>query len=402
MLQAASSEPSTFSKTQKDLVRIQLGHILQSEFFRGSHRCCRFLEFAVNQVLEGRPHEEVKERTVGMEVFDRLPDYDTAQDNVVRSTANEVRKRLAQYYSKSGSDSMLIVGLPSGSYVAALEWQQAPAAQPQPVLDLAPLQQGLAKGRPHSRFKTHGQAIAIALVLGAIAVSAIRYEASRRADPIRRVWSAFQESNKPVLICVAQPLAYIAHTGDSPTAPTQFIPLPNAFVGVGDSYALADIAEVLSTRPKHWRLVAGNDTPSQDLKVGPVVLIGAFSNPWTLRLTENLRFTYAAGDIIHDRMQTSRQWSLPNPHSYWMTQEDYAVVSRFQSPETGQPVIVVAGLTSFGTEAAGEFLTDRDLLRSALQEAPKDWKGENFQFVLHTKLIGQTPERPTVIASYFW
>jgi len=41
-------------------------------------------------------------------------------------------------------------------------------------------------------------------------------------------------------------------------------------------------------------------------------------------------------------------------------------------------------------------------LRSALQEAPKDWKGENFQFVLHTKLIGQTPERPTVIASYFW
>jgi hypothetical protein len=403
MLQTASSKPVSFSQTQKEAVQIQLGHILESEFFRSSHRCCRFLEYAVNQVLDGRPQEEVKERTVGMEVFERPPDYDTAQDNVVRSTANEVRKRLAQYYSKSGSNSTLLIGLPSGAYLAALEWQTPPTTAPQPVVNLAPSQQQEpTEAGSHPRFLLFGWGIAAVLVVSAIAAISVHYEVSRRADPIRIVWSAFQESNKPVLICVAQPLAYIAHTGDTPAAPNQFIPLPNAFVGAGDAYALADIAALLSTQPKHWHLVAGNDTPSQDLKTGPVVLIGAFSNPWTLRMTENLRFTYATGDIIHDHMQPNRQWSLPNPHFYWKTQEDYAVVSRFQSPETGQPIIVVAGLTSFGTEAAGEFLTDRDLLRSALQQAPKDWKGENFQFVLHTKLIGETPERPAVIASYFW
>jgi len=391
------------AKVDREAVRIQLGQILESEFFHGSRKCCRFLEYAVDQVLQGRPQEEVKERTVGMEVFNRPPDYDTAQDNIVRGTANEVRKRLAQFYGKSDSGSTLIIGLPSGSYVATLEWPPSPFVESQSAVNAeVPQDQESEEERPHSRLSTFGRAIAAVLVLGAIAFAGFRYEASRREDPIRRVWSAFQDSDKPVLVCVAQPLAYIAHNAENATVPGDFIPLPKAFVGVGDAYALADIAELLSTHPKHWHLVAGNNTPSQDLKFGPVVLIGAFSNPWTLRMTEDLRFTYGVGDVIHDRLQPGRQWSLSDAHFYWKTQEDFAVVSRFQSPETGQPVIVVAGLTSLGTEAAGEFLTDRDLLGRALREAPKDWKGENFQFVLHTKLIGETPERPTVIAQYFW
>ncbi|MDR3734119.1 MAG: hypothetical protein P4L10_01125 [Acidobacteriaceae bacterium] len=403
MFQKEYPQPAMLPHEQKEAVRIQLGQILQSEFFHGSRKCCRFLEYAVDQVLQGRPQEEVKERTVGMEVFDRPPDYDTAQDNIVRGTANEVRKRLAQYYGKPDSGNTLIIGLPSGSYVATLEWSPNLAVESTPALDSQlPQHQEPAEVHTPSRFRFFGKAIAAALVVGAITLIAFRYEVSRREDPIRRVWLAFQESDKPVLVCVAQPLAYIEHTAANPSASSEFIPLPKAFVGVGDAYALADIAELLSTRPKHWHLVAGNETPSQDLKLGPVILIGAFSNPWTLRMTENLRFTYATGDVIHDRLQPGRQWSLSNAHFYWKAQEDFAVVSRFQSPETGQPLIVVAGLTSLGTEAAGEFLTDRDLLGSALREAPKDWKGENFQFVLHTKLIGETPERPTVVASYFW
>jgi hypothetical protein len=59
-------------------------------------------------------------------------------------------------------------------------------------------------------------------------------------------------------------------------------------------------------------------------------------------------------------------------------------------------------LTNAGIEAAGEFLTNRDLLASALRDAPQDWQHENFQFVLHTKIIGNTPERPTVVATNYW
>ena len=61
--------------------------------------------------------EELKERTFGLEVFDRSPDYDTNAGPVVRFSASEVRKRLAQYYSESGESSHLQILLPLGCYV---------------------------------------------------------------------------------------------------------------------------------------------------------------------------------------------------------------------------------------------------------------------------------------------
>ena len=53
--------------------------------------------------LDGRP-EDLKERTIGIEVFGRAADYDTNLDHVVRSVAGEVRRRLAQYYMESGRE----------------------------------------------------------------------------------------------------------------------------------------------------------------------------------------------------------------------------------------------------------------------------------------------------------
>jgi hypothetical protein len=61
----------------------------------------------------------------------------------------------------------------------------------------------------------------------------------------------------------------------------------------------------------------------------------------------------------------------------------------------------VAGINNPGMQAAGEFVANPEMLAAALRSAPRDWKGKNFQFVLHSKVIGNTPEHPTVIASYF-
>ncbi len=352
-------------------------------------------------MLVGRVHEDVKERTIGIEVFHRPPNYDTAQDNIVRVTANEVRKRLAQYYGKGGAD--VIITLPLGAYLVAFEWRSA-AARESPLESKSP---NVAETETvsHSRFRPALKIIIVTMVVAVALIAATSYERFHLQDVVQKVWAPLLENDKPVLICVAQPVAYLppsaATTGASSN---RFVPLPDAFVGVGDAYALADITDVLSSRGKHWHLLAGNETPSQELKSGPVILIGAFSNPWTLRLTENLRFTYDLDpkNVIRDRMQPNRQWRLENLTPDWQTPEDYAIVSRFVSPETGEPVIVVAGLTNFGTEAAGEFLTSRDILDVAFHDAPKDWRSGNFQFVLHTKLIGKTPERPTVVAKYFW
>lgn len=62
----------------------------------------------------------------------------------------------------------------------------------------------------------------------------------------------------------------------------------------------------------------------------------------------------------------------------------------------------MAGINNPGTQAAGEFVANPDMLAAAFRSAPRDRRDKNFQFVLHSKVIGNTPEHPTVIAFYFW
>lgn len=74
------------------LVLQELGRVVASRFFKNSLRSRQFLEYVVHRKLEGRA-EELKERTIGIELFSRLPSYATGDDPVVRVQAREVRKR---------------------------------------------------------------------------------------------------------------------------------------------------------------------------------------------------------------------------------------------------------------------------------------------------------------------
>jgi hypothetical protein len=122
---------------RESAARSELDRILSSPAFRGSRRCCRFLQYSVQHVLEGTAQEDLRERSIGIEVFQRPPDYDTADDAIVRVTANEVRKRLAQFYQESGADSDPVITLPPGSYAVTFRWKPA-TVEPGPVVP-APL-----------------------------------------------------------------------------------------------------------------------------------------------------------------------------------------------------------------------------------------------------------------------
>src|SRR5664279_2189638 len=104
------------SEVDRELVLKELDSILASYHFRGSKRYPAMLKYVVDAALEGHAGD-LKERTLGVEVFGRDPDYDTNADPVVRFSASEVRKRIAQYYHENGRSSHLQIELPLGSYV---------------------------------------------------------------------------------------------------------------------------------------------------------------------------------------------------------------------------------------------------------------------------------------------
>ena len=101
---------------ERDAVAAELRSILASPHFSNSKRYPAFLRYVVEAALAGKA-DLLKERTIGVEVFDRPASYDTSADTVVRYTAGEVRKRLAIYYHDLGGDPPVQIVLPPGSYI---------------------------------------------------------------------------------------------------------------------------------------------------------------------------------------------------------------------------------------------------------------------------------------------
>ena len=90
------------TKQDRDAILRELEAVLASPHFCNSKRYPTLLQYIVENTLAGKL-DLLKERTLGVEVFDRPPTYDTNTDTVVRYTAGEVRKRLLLYYSEHAS-----------------------------------------------------------------------------------------------------------------------------------------------------------------------------------------------------------------------------------------------------------------------------------------------------------
>jgi len=393
---------------QRAEVLEELSRVLASGYFHASHRCCKFLAHSVQYVLDGRPPEDLKERVVGIEVFQKAADYDTAQDNIVRVTANEVRKRLAQYYGDGHPKTNPIISLPIGSYIVSFQWteEDPSTAKPstredQPDPSSA---EPLLVPRVHGRRLGWKSAVFCILTLAVLATGAV-YRNRHTDDLVQRVWSPFLDSQYPIVICISEPLAFRPSLGGSTLQgpPDYMVSMQGQLVGMGDAHALTNIVKVLSSRNKEWELYGESTMPSQVLFDRPTILIGIYDNKWTPELMNNPRFYFDSGgkNEIYDRSKPGVKWTVRVPGN-WKVDEDYAIVLRFTSPRTGQPVLVLAGVSTFGTEAAGDFIASQRLLAEALQNAPENWDQKNFEFVVQTKIIGNSPGHPTVVAANYW
>src|SRR5580658_7923570 len=96
-VESADKSHTVLSESEKSEIRAQLERLLANPFFSHSKRFPTFLRFVIEQTLAGE-EENIKERTLGIEIFGRDADYDTSSDPIVRVTAAEIRKRVAQYY----------------------------------------------------------------------------------------------------------------------------------------------------------------------------------------------------------------------------------------------------------------------------------------------------------------
>ncbi|MGB6694200.1 MAG: hypothetical protein WBE56_08450, partial [Terracidiphilus sp.] len=324
-------------------------------------------------------------------------------------------KRLAQYYLNGGRRELRIEIQP-GSYMPQFRWgeetphlaavpTQITSGQPSSIPALAPDVPVIRKPWARS-FWIAGGCVIIAAALGAVFVTA------RAHDPMESFWRPLFASRAPVLLCLGNLEGALEPPLDdrgltSKMSLSDFQNSPVITVNEYDAFTLAKFAGLMQANGKQFRFASQSDTTFDDLQGGPAILVGLLNNTWTERLVPKLRFTVehptVTQYVIRDRTRPSNNdWSVDYSTPYMSLTKDYALVLRMFDPKTEQTVIVAAGITVFGTAAAGEFLTNRNELKKLAAIAPPGWEKKNMELVLSTDVIGGQSGPASIVAAQFW
>lgn len=403
-------------------VRRELERIVASRVFRGSHRCQAFLQYVVSKTLEGEG-KFLKERTLAVHVFGREATDDLSDDSIVRVGAREVRKRLAQYYIGEGAESPIRIDLPAGSYMPTFQWHTTePAAHPGTEPPPEPHKPQLRRIRLNRKVA----------IIGALALAACLTAFAWRANSGTRTafdtfWQPAFREKTPLMIAIAHPIVYLPslraqeldrQRNGIPNPPVQrpidvppnllngsdFVPILDQYVGFGDAEAALRVSGLFERRHAPSRVRLASRVLFNDLWGTGAVLIGAYTNRWTMDLTKNMRyrfeFTAQQKPCIAEASAGCR-WTLTKADDQ-RSAEDYILLSRLPHSPTNGFTVICAGLNVYGTEQCGRIVSQPDSLTPILRQLPKHWADHNLEVVLHVAVVGDAPAQSELLSAYTW
>jgi hypothetical protein len=441
MNRASTSRNAWHPQTKEDREAIlrELKNVLASPQFSSSKRYPALLQYIVEKTLDGKS-DLLKERTLGVDVFDRQPAYDTNTDTVVRYTAGEVRKRLLLYYHEFGQASQIRISLPAGSYVPEFlhgheepnETEDDPASattpvingrfstalngemlEPEPFAPSALVAQTFPPGaaakmdldsvhRPNrSTFRRlFWLACAAIVVVIAIAGMSWRYRAVHAQTALDDFWGPVLHDQRTILICTGS-VVFAPNRASGVLTAGKDIEYP--FVSMEGASAISHVSGLLQSSGVQTQLKSAGATPLTELREHSFILLGAFNNPWTQRLVEPLRFHFALepAQSIVDRMQPQVRW-VRDPSLPYSSADDYALVARYRDNTTDSWVVVLAGVGRNGTEAAAEFATSPHYMQLLGDQLGKDFSNRNIEAVLKVSVIDGRTGAPSILAVHAW
>jgi hypothetical protein len=436
-MQVMNGHPIHDAGTDQHSIRIDsvLEEVLASASFSSSRQCQHLLRYLVEKSSQ-HADEPLKERAIGTEVFGRRPDYNTGDDPIVRARVGDVRKRLAQYYqSEEGRRAKVYLSIPAGGYRVVYRVRD----------DLSATEQGEGIARPNQTEKAvvapspspapaeittqserktkYYKALAAGAILACLIVvfGLVRWHAGPQSA-LDQFWSPIWRNSKQVLVYGGTNAVYLAASDPTrrdegsryeirlpPLAPGKTLTsndvrvVNNEFTTVGDLLAAIHITSLLSTRRIGFDVRTGDDIAVGDLRHLPSILIGGSNNIWTLQMVKALPIAYIPGVGIQDKSGKRTLWNDNlNLNGGSSDGESYAIVVRMLNSEFDNPLIIVAGLTSWGTRVAGQFITDPVALKALASTLPNRWQDKNLEVVLRTQVIRGDAGSPAVVATRSW
>lgn len=435
----------SWSEEEVAAVRHHVDELTHSAAFKGSRRTQQFLRYIVEKALEGKI-DNLKERTIGVELFQRSPAYDTGQDAIVRVTASEVRRRLQEHYGRYGDSSDFHILLSRGSYVPEIEMLRRVAAprsedeaQPAATSEVAAAPANGTTDFPREneraqKWNRRWLVVAIGVVAClafALAGMALRSSIVARPEVALLPWKAILQPGHATEIITSDPNVEELQqlTGHDITvsdyANHRFI--PDGTVLTADQqefyrfYQHADNAAAIDT-PLAVSIaqLASIKFPIQihsarslhitDLENdNNFILIGSpRSDPWANLFQDQLDFRFVFEprlnqeivENVHPRGHEQAQY-LPTAVGF-ATGESFAVVALVHNQNRSGRVLLLAGLSGEGTQAAGHMVTDREHLVRLLHYCGLSPSGpiQDFELLVQLRMLAGEPSTTQMVACH--
>jgi len=368
------------------------------------------------------PGTPIKEYQIATEVFGRSDDFDPQLDSMVRVQAGRLRGKLAEYYGANGAEDPVIVDLPKGTYVVAFH-HRVNAAKPH--LNNAEANAPAATSTKGGR-KWVAAVLSLGFLLGLAtltifgllwsrnsAQAGLARESEVAPAAFRVFWNGFVSGHEePWVIFSNAEFVGRPETGmryyDSTRDKGSFI--LDHYTGVGEVLAVHELDRVFGVLHRQIRLKRGNLFSLDDAKNNNLIFVGSpFENLTLLeipgtqefifrRMTSGSRKDEEAIVNIHPQPGEAKEY-LPSPRNASLT-EDYAVIGLVRGINPSQAVLILAGTTTIGTQAAVEYVCRQSSVEELLLRLPVSQTGQlkPFEAVIRVKVTRGVPVGTELVA----
>jgi hypothetical protein len=416
--------------------REELRRILQNRHFAGSPRKSRFLEFVSEQTFVGNG-DKLNEYLIGVEVYDRGPEFDSQKDPIVRVQAHEIRRLLKKYYEDEGKDSLMRLELPPGAYVpvfARAATERVDLLEPMSASVVVPFRRTIDW---HLAFTLTLAFVCIVLAMLLIGRNWQSRKAAQsvpaRALPegLEWFWSPFlQPAEAPLIVIPNHPLLRAAHDGDSPQTLAssheipkselpefrdtihfrelkrfRFVPSLTDFTSVGETMGVVSLCQMFFQVGQGCRLQQSRLVNLEEIKANNAILLGG-NQSWSGRVFLNMEGFHFQSGVILNRNPQPGEKPVYKPEFDPITNQlrrDYALVLMLPNERSENRVLLLYGVYTQGSQAAIEYLKNPERmaeLRKALMQLSPDHKTvpPYFQALLTTSVENAVPGNCSLVA----